>query len=62
MFCFKFQQNLLITAEFDYFEGEEGGGERPSWGKGAPIHKFLSQLLLVNKLKYYVSNFIKIAQ
>ena len=48
MFCLKFKQNFTINEEFDYFEGR-AGRERPPGGKGAPIHKFLSQLLLVNK-------------
>ena len=31
-------------------------GERPPGGKGAPIHIFISELLLVNILKCCVSN------
>ena len=44
MLHFKFNQNRTINEEFDFLEG--GGGA--AGGKGAPIHKFLSQLLLVN--------------
>ena len=46
MLCLKFKQNFTINEEFDYFEGS-AGRERPPGGKGAPIHKFLSQFLLV---------------
>ena len=46
MFCFKFQQNRTINEEFNYIEG--GGAEGPPGNMGAPIHKFLSQLLFVN--------------
>ena len=46
MFCFKFLQNRTINEEFDFFEGE--GEEGPPESKVAPIHQFLSQLLLVN--------------
>ena len=55
MLCFKFQQNRIINEEFNYFE------EGPA-GKGAPIHNFLSQSLLVNICKCRVSSFIKFAQ
>ena len=58
MSCFKFHQILTINEEFDLFEGE---GEGPPGSKGALIHKFLSQLLLVRIFKFYVSNFIKIS-
>ena len=43
MICFKFDKNPIINEEFDFSE-EEG----PPGGKGASIHKFLSQLFLVN--------------
>ena len=48
MLCFKFNQNRPINEEFDFFEvgGREEKG--PPAGEGAPIHKMLSQLLLVN--------------
>ena len=46
MRCFKFQQNRIINEEFHFFEG--GGEEGPPGGKGAPIHKFLTKLLLVS--------------
>ena len=46
MLCFKFDQNRTINEEFNFFEGE-GEAEGPPEGKGTPIHKFLSQLLLV---------------
>ena len=46
MWCFKFHQNRTINEEFYFFEG--GGGEGPQGSIEAPIHKFLSQLLLVN--------------
>ena len=46
MLHFKFHQNRTINEEFDFFEGGGGGGA--AGGQGAPIHKFLSQLLLVN--------------
>ena len=36
----KFHQNRPINEEIDVFEGREE--------RGAPYHKFLSQLLLVN--------------
>ena len=42
---FQFPQNRTITEEFDFFEV---GGEGPQGGRGAPIHKILSQLLMVN--------------
>ena len=58
MLCFKFHQNRPINEEFKFIE--VGGGAPGE--KRAPIHKFLSQLLLVNALKCYVSNFIKIRQ
>ena len=45
MFCFGFQENSTINEELNYFEG---GGEGSPGGKEAPIHKFLSLLLLVN--------------
>ena len=38
MLCFKFHQNRTINEELDFFEG----------GAEVPIHKFLSQLSLVN--------------
>ena len=46
MLHFKFNQNRTINEEFDFFEGGGRGGA--AGGQGAPIHKFLSQLLLVN--------------
>ena len=61
MSCFKFEQNHTINEEFDFFEGGRER-ERAPGSKGAPIHKTISQLLLVKKYKYYVSNFIKITQ
>ena len=57
MFCFKFQQNRIINKEFDFFEG---GGERSPGDKVAPIHKFLSQLLLEKNMER-LKNFSKIA-
>ena len=45
MLCFKFHQNRPINEEFDFFDE---GAKRPPGGKGVPIHKFISQLLLVN--------------
>ena len=53
----KFHQNRLVNEEFDFFR--EGG---LTGGNGAPIHKFISELLLVNISRFFVSNFIKIAQ
>ena len=47
MLCFQFHQNRTMKEEFDFF-GEGGGGEGLPGGKGAPIHKFLFQLILVN--------------
>ena len=47
--CFKFHQNRTINEEFNFFEGE---GEGHPGDKGTPIHKFLSQLLLVNICKF----------
>ena len=58
MLSFKFHQNRTINEEFDYFDGEREG---PPGGKGASIHKFLSQLFLVYIGKCCVSNFIKTA-
>ena len=60
MFCFKVQQNHTINEELDIFEEREREG--PPGGKGTPIYKMYSQLLLVNIWKCCVSNFIKIAQ
>ena len=57
--CFKFHQNPPINEEFDFFEGGGGG---PPGVEGAPIYKFISQLLFLNILKCCVSNFIKIPQ
>ena len=55
MLCFKFHKNHSINEEFDFFEGEEEGDPRDRdpregdpRGMGALIHKFSSQLLLVN--------------
>ena len=61
MFRLKFQQNSTINEGFDYFFFG-GGREKPPGVKRAPIHKFLSKLLLVNKILHYFSNSIKIAQ
>ena len=44
MFCFKFHENQQVNEEFVFLIG---GGGVPG-GNGAPIHKFVSQLLLVN--------------
>ena len=44
MFCFKFHQNRTINEELDFFEG----GGAPRGLGGLYIHKFISQLLLVN--------------
>ena len=41
---FKFHKNHPINEEFDFFEG--GGG--PPGVEGAPIYKFLSQLLFLS--------------
>ena len=41
-----------------FLRGEEDG---PPGGKGAPIRRFLSQLFMINILKCYDSNLIKIA-
>ena len=48
---FKFQQIHTINEEFDFFEE---GGRGALGGKEAPIHKFQSQLLLVDILKYSI--------
>ena len=57
---FKFHQNSTINKEFEFFWGGEREG--PPGGKGASIHKCLSQLFLVNIRKYCVPNLIKISQ
>ena len=50
MLYFKFHQNRPINEEFYFFEG---GGEGPPGGEGAPIYKFLSELLFV---KFQISS------
>ena len=50
-----------ILIKFDFFLGRGGEGRRGG-ERGTLYHKFLSQLLLVNIWKCYVSNFIKIGQ
>ena len=50
MLYFKFHQNQPINEEFYFFEG---GGKGPPGGEGAPIYKFLSELLFV---KFQISS------
>ena len=44
LLCFKFHQNHTINEEFYFFEGRREGFPG---GMGAPINKFLSELLLL---------------